>query len=277
MKKIIAAFDGLKYSKSTRDYATYLAKQTNAHLVGVFLEDPLYTSYKVYDLLTEEGVSGKKLKALEANDKETRKASVEDFEKLCQLQGLAYNIHHDNKTALLELKQESIYADMLIIDAAETLTHYPETLPTRFINDLLTDVQCPVLVVPLNYEPLQKIILLYDGEPNSVHALKMFSYLLPQLKSLDTEIIYVKPAGTSMHLPDNKLLKEFTKRHFPTAIYTVMEGLAEDEIVAHVQQSKQNPLVVLGAYKRGVLSRWFRESLADTLMKELKIPLFIAH
>ena len=36
MKKIIAAFDGLKFSKSTRDYAIQIAKENNAHLVGVF-------------------------------------------------------------------------------------------------------------------------------------------------------------------------------------------------------------------------------------------------
>jgi hypothetical protein len=277
MKKIIAAFDGLKYSKGTRDYAIYLAKQTHTHLVGVFLEDPLYTSYKVYDLLTEDGVSGDKLKVLEANDTATRKASVEDFEKLCQHNGLEYNIHHDHKTALLELKHESVYADLLIIDAEETLTHYPEALPTRFIRDLLTDVQCPVLVVPAVYEPLQKIILLYDGEPSSVQALKMFSYLLPQLKHLDTEIITVKPFGSSMHLPDNRLIKEFIKRHYPSATYMVIEGLPEDEIIAQLIKMKENPLLVLGAYKRGMLSRWFKESMADILMKELKTPLFIAH
>lgn len=42
MKKIIAAFDGLKYSESTRDYAIYLTKQTNTHLIGIFMDDPTY-------------------------------------------------------------------------------------------------------------------------------------------------------------------------------------------------------------------------------------------
>jgi len=277
MKKIIAAFDGLKYSKSTRDYAIYLAKLTQTHLVGVFLEDALYTSYKVYDLLTEDGVSGDKMKQLEANDKESRKASVEDFEKTCQQNGVEYNIHHDHKTALLELKLESVYADLLIIDVSETLTHYPEASPTRFIKALLTDVQCPVMVVPTVYEPLQKIKLLFDGEAASVQALKMFSYLLPQLKYLDTEIISIKPTGTNLHLPDSKLIKEFTKWHYPTAKFTVLEGLAAIEIIALLQQKTETTLVVLGAYKRGLLSSWFKESLADTLMNELKVPLFIAH
>ena len=56
-----------------------------------------------------------------------------------------------------------------------------------------------------------------------------------------------------------------------------MKGLAEVEIVQHLKQQQKNALVVLGANRRGTISRWFRESMADTLMKEVRLPLFIAH
>lgn len=277
MKKIIAAFDGLKYSGSTRDYAIYLAKQTNTHLVGIFMDDPTYTSYKIYELIVKEAVSEDKLKIFEAKDKATRAAAAENFEKACQQSGLEYTLHHDRNIAIQDLKHESVYADLLVIDSKETLTHYTEKLTTRFIRDLLGDAQCPVLIVPQKYKPVDKIILLYDGEPSSVHAIKMFSYLLPQLKHLNTEVISVKPVNSILHLPDNKLMKEFMKRHYPKAKYTVMKGWAEDEIVKHLKQTSENALVVMGAYRRGPVSRWFRESMADSLMKEVKLPLFIAH
>ncbi len=277
MKKIIAAFDGLKYSESTADYAVYLAKQTNTHLVGVFLDDPTYTSYKIYDLITKDGASEDKLRKLDAKDKVTRNIASANFEKACQNAGLQYTVHHDHSIALQELKHESIYADLVIIDSKETLTHYTEKLPTRFIRDLLSDAQCPVLVAPQKYKPVQKVILLYDGSPSSVHAIKMFSYLLPELAEGDTEVISVKPVDSTLHMPDSKLMKEFMKRHFPKAKYIVTKGFAEDEIIKHLKQTSGNALVVLGAYRRSTVSRWFRESMADTLMKEVKMPLFIAH
>ncbi len=277
MEKIIAAFDGLKYADSTRDYAIYLAKQTNTHLVGVFMDDPSYTSYKIYELIVKEGVSEDKLKKFELKDQVSRDAAAADFENKCRQEGLEHSIHHDRKIAIQELKHESIYADLLIINSKETLTHYTEKLPTRFIRDLLSDTQCPVLIVPQKYKPVKKIILLYDGEPSSVHAIKMFSYLLPQLKELDTEVISVNPADAGLHMPDNSLMKEFMKRHYPKAKYTVMKGFAEEEIVKHLKQLPDNALVVLGAYRRGAVSRWFRESMADILMKRVKMPLFIAH
>jgi hypothetical protein len=277
MKKIIAAFDGLKFSESTRDYAIYIAKQTNTHLVGVFMDDQIYTSYKIYDLIVKDGVSDDKLKKFEAKDKATRAAAAANFEKACQKEKLEYTVHHDRNIAIQELKHESIYADLLIINSTETLTHYVEKLPTRFIRDLLSDAQCPVLIVPPKYKAIQKIILLYDGEPSSVYAIKMFSYLLPQLKHIETEVISVNPITTTLHLPDNKLMKEFMKRHYPKAKYTVLKGFAEEEIIKHLKEQHENTLVVLGAYRRGAVSRWFRESMADTLMQKVKLPLFIAH
>lgn len=277
MKKIIAAFDGLKYSTGTRDYSVILAKHTNTHLVGIFLDDATYTSYKIYDLLINQGVSQSKLNEFERKDQERRAAAAKDFEKACQKEKLEYTLHHDRRIAIHDLKHESIYADLLVIDAKETFTHYEEKPPTRFIRDLLTDVQCPVLLVPAKYKPVERIVLLYDGEPSSVHAIKMFSYMLHSLKHLPAEVLSVRHMDSNLHMPDNKLMREFMKRHFPRATFKVLKGIPEMEIPEYLKSKKENVLVVLGAYRRGRVSRWFKQSMADVLMRDLKLPLFIAH
>ncbi len=277
MKNIIAAFDGLKYAVSTQDYAINIAKQTITHLVGVFMDDPTYNSFKINEVVAEKNFSLDKIKKLEAVDKVTRYESASLFEKACEHAKIEFSIHHDHKIALQELKLESIYADLIMIGANETLTHYEEKPPTRFIRDLLSDTQCPILIVPNKFKAIDKIILLYDGEPSSVYAIKMFSYLLPQLKHLSTEVISVKNLDDTMHLPNNKLMKEFMKRHYPKAKYIIMKGWAEEEIIAYLKIQEGNTLIVLGAYRRGAVSKWFRESMADILMRNLKLPLFIAH
>ncbi|MBP6023433.1 adenine nucleotide alpha hydrolase family protein [Ferruginibacter sp.] len=277
MKKIIAAFDGLKFSQSTLDYSINMAKQTNAYLAGVFLDDFTYTSYKIYDLVGKEGVTEQQLKDYTEKDKARRDKSTFNFEKSCKKAGLNFGIHHDRNIAIKELLHESIYADLMIIDRKETLTHYPEKIPTRFIRDLLADVQCPVLLVPQNYKPLDKIVILFDGEPSSVHALKMFGYMFPMLKHLPAEVISVKNMNSDLHVPDFKLMKEYIKLHYPKVVFTVLKGLAETEIVTHLKNEKHNCIIVTGAYRRGMVSRWFRASMADALMKEIKLPLFIAH
>lgn len=278
MKKIIAVIDGLKYSESATEYAIYITRQTGAYLVGVFLDDFIYHSYKVRDVVNERGVvSEERVAVLDKNDEETRAASANQFGKACQAAGLNYAVHHDRNIALHELLHESIFADLLIIEKKETFTHYEEKIPTRFVRDLLSDVQCPVLVVPKTFAPLKKAVLLYDGEPSSVYAIKTFSYVFAGFDELAIQILTVKGIKETTHVPDNRLMKEFIKRHFPKAEFIVLRGDAETEILDELKGKEQNFLVVLGAYNRGMISRWYRPSMADGLMEALNKPLFIAH
>jgi hypothetical protein len=78
-------------------------------------------------------------------------------------------------------------------------------------------------------------------------------------------------------LPDNKLIKEFVDCHYPDATFTLLYGNPEAEILSHLKRTSQNVLVVLGANRRAAVSRWFKTSMADVLIKELDLPLFIAH
>lgn len=278
MKKFIAAFDNLRFSESTMHYAIYLAKSCHAHLVGVFLEDKVRHSYGVRDLVQyEEGSIDQHIKELNSKDKEVRNEKVEIFNKACKDEGLNFNVHRDKNVALQELLHESIYADLLIINPAETLTRFEEPSPTRFIQAMLSEVQCPVLLVPPHFKPFDKITLLYDGEPSSVFAVRAFSYLFEPMKNIDTEVITVKGQEESLHLPDNRLMKEFIKRHYPKAEYVLLKGLPEDEIIRYLHRKKGTPIVVLGAYRRSRISRLFRMSMADMLLQHVKLPLFIAH
>lgn len=277
MKKIIAVIDGLKYAAATTDYAVNLAKAADTFLVGVFLDDVTYHSYKAHELLGNRGLDEEKIAAFDEQDHSMRRLAAGHFEEACQLAGLQYAVHHDRNIALIELLHESIYADLLIIGCSETFTHYSENTPTRFIKEMLGEVQCPVLVVHDKYEPVEKVVFLYDGEPSSVFAIRMFSYVLPGLDKVTAEVVCVKPPQQSAHVPDNHLLKEFMKRHFPQVGYLTLKGDPKAEIAHYLSLQKKNILIVLGAYKRGTVSRWLRPSMADSLMHEYTVPLFIAH
>jgi nucleotide-binding universal stress UspA family protein len=278
MKKFIAAFDGLKFSESTLNYAIFLTKLSNAHLVGVFLDDFTRHSYSIPDIAKYEGgIFDKHIQELDEKDKEERDKSVEQFETACRKAGINYSVHRDKNIAIQELLHESIYADLVIINGDETLTKYGAPSPTRFVRELLDDIQCSVLVVPDSYKPVDKIILLYDGEPSSVFAVRMFSYLFGAINHFETQVLTVKGIEESMHLPDNRLMKEFIKRHYPGIEYVVLKGHVEDEIIQYLHREKKNPLIVLGAYRRSRLSRLFKPSMADYLFQHLKMPLFIAH
>jgi nucleotide-binding universal stress UspA family protein len=278
MKKFLAVFDGFNLSKSSLDYAIQLTKVADAHLVGVFLDEFVYRSYNVVEVMKTYKNYEEKMKELDAKDKKKRDEAAQQFQKACSTAGIHFSIHRDKGIAINELKRESMFADLMVINEFETFTKYKQESPTRFMKDLLGDVQCPVLVVPNNYKTIDKIVLLYDGGPSSLYAVKMFSYLFGSFLDVPIEVLTVKDhyMATS-RVPDNKLMREFIKRHFTKANYSIIKGVAEEQIIGHLHNHKENELVVLGAYRRSELSRWFKTSMADILMKELDTPLFIAH
>ncbi len=277
MKKISAAFDGLKFSTSTLEYGIQFASKSDAMLSGIFLDDFTYHSYKIFDMVGSQGVSKDKLKHLMKADKESRLKSAASFEQACLKAHVKYVVHHDKSIAVQELLRESIYSDLVLISSDETFTHFPEEHPTQFIKDILADLQCPVLIIPKEYKQIDKVVLLYDGKPASVFAIKMFNYLLPWMKDIETEVVSVVDPEDTLQLPENELIKEFVQCHYPDATYTILYGKADEQILSFLKGLHQNVLIVLGAYTRGAVSRWFKTSMADILQKEVQMPLFIAH
>ena len=276
MKKISAVFDGLKLSDSTMQYAISITEKSKALLSGVFMESFLYHSFKSFDMVGRHGISATKLKNLLDEDKDTRGESAEVFKKACEKHHINYTIHHADNFALPSLLKESIYSDLLIINAGETMNHFEENVPTAFVRDVLAETQCPVLVVPEVYEEIKRLVLFYDGGPSSVFAIKMLNYTMPWMRNLETEVVFITADQKADDIPDDALIREFITCHYPHAKYTILKGDAEVEIPAYLK-SASNTLAVLGAYQRGAVSRMFKTSMADILMTQVGVPLFIAH
>lgn len=278
MIRISAILDGLKYSENVQQYALMIAQQQRAHVTGVLPEDFTYNSFSTYQVL-KSGADPATIRRLEVADEGSRKTAAATFEGACQKAGVAYSIHRHRNISLLEALETSIYADLLVVDRKETFAYEPAKVPSRFIRDLLTDIQCPVLLTPSGKSPLMpewsNVVLLYDGEPSSVYAIKMFSYLLTSQSPVTVTVLSVNAEGN--HLKNKQLSRDFIHGHFPDAAYHVVEGDPETEIIRHLKKQPKDTLVVLGAYRRGAVSRWFRESMADTLMSAVDLPLFIAH
>lgn len=275
MKKLIVALDGLDFSESAAKYAAFLASSTKTYLTGVFLDDVTYHGYRIYHLLDDDGVSESKLKELNEKDDQVRKKSVIKFKKICDQAKIKYKIRHDRNMALEELISESIYADLLVMDRTNTFRQREEKAFGSFLKNALNNVECPAVIAPPAFKDFQNLIFLYDGSPASVYAIKMFSYLLSDFRTLPIEIVSVKQSSNYPNLSVKYLMNDWIKRYFTTISYTVLRGDPERTIAQYAKPKKNNSLFILGARKRGAFSYWFRESMAELLIQKVQAPLFI--
>jgi nucleotide-binding universal stress UspA family protein len=277
MNKIIAAFDGLRFSESTLQYAIYMAKHYSAQLTGVFLRESTSLGYAVYTMLEEESLLGENIfTEIEKEDKIAIGKAIENFETACQKANLRYTIHSDNQKASGELLNETLFADLMIIDASESFSYLGGNAPSSFIKNILHETHCPVLLVPRNFSPIEKLALLYDGNAPSLFAIKMLSYVMPGLAKLQTKVIYATKSRPPHHLPHDKFMREWMQSHFSSVTYQVLPGDTED-IISIVAKESERTLVVAGSYHRSTISMWLNQSLADPLLRKIKAPIFIAH
>lgn len=276
MKRIIVAIDGLNFSASTVKYGAFLAASAKADLTGIFLDDVNYHSYRVYDLLNEEErVSKNILKRLSKKDEQTRKKAIQEFEKICNRAKIKYKIRHDRNVELEELLTESIYTDLIVLDRKEPFWKREEKIPGSFLKGVLNNMECPAVVVPSTYKAFNKLVFLYDGSPPSVQAIKTFSYLMDIFCELPLEIVTVKQSENYPDLSGKYLMGAWIKKYFSHATYTVLQGDSESAIVQYAETQKNNALFILGARRRGIISHWLRESMAEALIQRLEAPLFI--
>jgi nucleotide-binding universal stress UspA family protein len=276
MKKIAVVFDGLRFSESALQYAISLAKKDPAHISALFLDDYTYNSFNMYQLM-RDGATEKEIIGFEARDRNKRETLGQYVASALEKEGITSSIHHSGNIAIQDVLHESVYTDLLIVDMHETFIQEKTPPPTRFIKDLLMDAQCPVLVVPGEYQEIDRSVLLYNGAPSSVYAIKMADYLMPWMGELPVELLSVNDTYGDKQLKDSPMIKEFTEKHFPAATYNILYGQPETHIIDELKEQAAGTMVILGAYRKGSLSRWLRMSMADMLMGNLQLPLFIAH
>jgi len=276
MKKILVAFDGLNYSTSLTDYAIELSKGSDSLVVGIFLYDLRYTNL-IYTYAYEiPATLAYSVEKIEHDDEKKIHACIKTFTAACENAGVNHKVHLDSGVPLIELLKESAFADMILIDARTSFFDFSEETPSTFLKDLLSEANCPVMIVPKESEEIKNIVISYDGTESSVYAMKMFSYLFPEWTEKNTTIVSVNKT-TSNHLPQSRNVKDLADKHFRNLEFEVLNGEASDELPKFLKKKKNNSMVVMGAYGRSALSRMFHASMSNKVIRDLKMPVFITH
>jgi len=280
MQKIVVAFDSLHFSESALRYAIYLGHQTKAYLVGVFLDNPSYNSFfTVSDTFSEDDddvATQKKIKSLKRKDGTARANGLKRFATECSAAAIRYTIHKDNFDPN-DLIRETIFADLLIINVHQKFAASPQEAPSSFIRSLLKNTHCPVLLIPDSFAPIGAITVLYNGDPSSVLALKMFNYLFPNFDQLRTQILCAQESDSSDQIPNAQMMKEWVQQHFSTIDYEVLPDSSKKQLLEKLKDKHAHSLIIAGAYQRSMVSMLLHPSLADSIIRQQNNPLFIAH
>jgi nucleotide-binding universal stress UspA family protein len=274
--KILAVFDGTRYSEGASKYAIEIAKATNSMLVGVFIQDMRYLNFTYAYAWDQPFIDFTAIEDSQKEEKAKIDLNINLFHRACDAKGVKHKVHLDKGVPLQEVLRESAFADMIIIDSHTSFFSLGDSAPNPFLKDLLADSYCPVLIVPHHYTYFDSATICYDGSPSSVYAAKMFSYLFPELNDMKTTVVSVNEQ-TGNHLKEGWNFKDLLHTRFSNIEYEVLHGNPEEELIKYLKEKAENSIVVMGSYGRNAISRLLHQSLSNRVIKEVNVPVFIAH
>ncbi|MCF6405318.1 universal stress protein [Chitinophaga filiformis] len=278
MKKILYVTDVVKLEPSTLDFACFLCNLSHSKLTGIFLEN-LTNESRPVKMLKETAMEGG-INVQTSNVEELKEQCMADniqlFKNSCERRGVTGIVHRDMGVPLDDVVTESRYADLLLIDASTSFSVTKESVPTRFVTDVLADAECPVVILPESFESLKKIVFTYDGRGSSVFAIKQFTYLFPELKEHPVVVITVMEDRNRPSPEERYKLKEWLHDHYSDVDFIVMDGNVKTGLLDSLLLRNKD-FIVMGAYGRNAFSTLFTPSHAAPILKLVAQPVFIAH
>jgi hypothetical protein len=274
MKKILLAIAENKLPENAFEFIRQLNEVSPVLLTGVFLRQIVYSLEPELGFYGGMGIPVYTTE-MEVLTQEDVNKQINWFTAACLKNKIEYRIHDDTDDLILhELKQESRFADLLII-SEDAFYHLTETTePGEYLKSILHLTECPVLIVPEKFEFPENVIFSYDGSESSVYALKQFSYVLTELCNKEAVVVYENSDG-ERKMPGEILIHELAARHFSALSFlTLDKDLFRLSACIKMQQS---PILIAGSYGRSGFSEIFKKSFIDNILKEHKLPVFIAH
>jgi hypothetical protein len=274
MKKILLAFDGHHFSEGALTFARELNEKSPIFLTGAFLPQIDYANLWSY---SGGGSAGNVfIPLLEDEDAEIVKKNIERFESYCRTNHISYSVHKEYfNFALPEIKNETKYADLLIISSQSFYEQAGTRAPNEYLQETMQGVACPIVIVPEKFEFPTSNILAYDGSESSIYAIKQFAYLFPELTGHPTTLVYVDEKKNA-EIPEGDNIKELISHHFPNVDWIWLQAKPKKYFASWLEEQKGS-ILISGSFGRSDLSMLFRKSFITEIIAGHQLPVFVAH
>ena len=275
MKKVIIALDGANFPKGAFEFAKFINGQNEILLAGIFLS-PIDYSIMMSFSGGVEGLATMPELTNKNEDEEIVNRNIHQFEKACLADGLHYRVHKDvDLMALSSLVEETRFADVLLVSSELFFKNVESAQPNYYLEELLKKSECPVMLIPEKFEAPQQILLSYDGGESSIHAIKQFAYLFPELLEKETTMVSVTEDDNE-ELPGYNMMSELLGSHYPRLQLHHLK-MEKKKFFVEWLSEQPNSFIVMGAFSRSMFSELFKKSFAKDVIRQVKMPLFISH
>jgi hypothetical protein len=269
MKKVITVFDDSNFSETAINFIKQYPSEKKPLLVGVFLSAVDYSNEFGYSI----SMAGTISPVIE--DPEIVASNIARFKDLCKNNHIEHEVHNDvGEEALERLRKETSFADLLIISSELFFKTLGEKQPGPHMKNILQNAECPILLLPEQFNFPKRTILAYDGSNTSTYAIRQFSYIFPELRKNTAMLAFA--SDTEDEIPQQDLVEELCTRHFNDLSMKRLDFSPKTYFSTWLTDQK-DAIVVTGGYSQKGISLIFHKNFMSEVIAEHRIPVFIAH
>ncbi|DAB31347.1 MAG TPA: universal stress protein [Sulfurospirillum sp. UBA11407] len=276
-KKILVCLDGSKLSRAVCDYGIFLSKELDLPLVLLHVVEHTHTPSKLdlsgnlalgarddllEELVIEEMDESKKLIA-------KGRAVLKEFEVYAKEHGVQKCETLHRHGALEEILEELASSLQTAIIGLRGEDH--NAIGSN-VEELIRNLNTPILLVNGDFEPIQSVLIAYDGSTFATKALKAISKnpLLPHVKR------FIANVNTDV-ASSAKLLLEAKKFFDEENLEVHTKSLQGDSIEALLSfaQEKDIDIIAMGAYSHNRLRSKIFGSFTTKMFLQATKPLLL--
>ena len=269
-------FDATQYSEGAFNFVRQLNEIQPVLAVGVFVPQVDYASLWSYASAAGAATGGIFIPLLEEADTQIIEDNILKFQSECQKNGITYRVHKDFfDFALPALKKETQFADLAVISGELYYRNVSESSQFEYLKDALQSAECPVVIVPESYNFPLSCILAYDGSQESIFAIKQFAYLFPEWTNQPTLLVYADE-NEDRDFPYKEYIVELATQHFKNLSFYKLDVDPKRYFTTWIRE-RPSSILVCGSFGRSGLSLMFKRSFVTDIIRDHKVPVFIAH
>lgn len=277
IKSILVCTDGSSAGDAARDYGIYLAKTLKAHLKGLHvldartLDGPLMATVSGW-----VGALPYNIELMQFRELLQQKGNtiIEAFNARCREEGIDAETIVSMGYPARVIIEEEINADILILGQKGEHAAWLGESAGSTVSRVVRHSAKPVLVTPVTFTPIRKILAAYDGSDHATQAVREAATLAAALQ-VPLEVLTVAPTRDTEEA--NRMSREGMNIAIPIhKQVSHLVGSGEPHVVIMGMAEHYNfDLIVAGAFGHSRIREMIIGSTTQQMIMRSTVPVML--
>jgi nucleotide-binding universal stress UspA family protein len=285
MKRILLCTDGSAFAQSSYQYGAWFASRWGAAIDVLYVTDARgQVTAEATDLSGSLGLGASEalLKKLVEVEHEKAKLNHQRAKLILQDAGQVLteagveSINLIHKTGFLVDYLESLEAnaDLMVLGKRGEAAEFASGHLGANVDRIVRSSTKPCLVTPQHYQPLERLLVAYDGSPTGKQLLT-FLASSPHLKTLDIHLLMAARSESDPH-PEQWLAAAMPILQAASINPTISRPMGEPEkVISQYIEQHQISLLLMGAYGHRRIRHLVIGSTTVQLLRSSSVPVLL--